>query len=178
MVGVALHVLHDQRVVDIRPIRPDDGARLQAYHGGLSEESQYRRYLAVKPRLSDADVRYLVDVDGADHFALVATCPGSGEIVAVARFIRLGGQPGTAEFAIVVGDEFHRQGLAGELMARLARAARERGVTRFRAAMLADNLAIRKLMARLAAGPVQVLERGTVLELEIELADARRAVAA
>ncbi|HEX8976053.1 MAG TPA: GNAT family N-acetyltransferase [Solirubrobacteraceae bacterium] len=175
---MALHVLHDQRVIDIRPIRPDDGDRLQAYHLGLSEESQYRRYLSVKPRLSDADVRYLVDIDGADHFALVATVPGSGEIVAVARFIRLPGEPQTAEFAIVVGDEFHRQGLAGELMRRLAGAARQRGVTRFRAALLADNLAIRKIMDRLAAGPVRVLHRGAVLELEIELPDARQAAAA
>jgi RimJ/RimL family protein N-acetyltransferase len=182
VVCVSLHVLHDQRVVDIRPIRADDGARLQAYHLGLSDESRYRRFLGVKPRLSDADTRYLVNVDGSDHFALVATCPvsadGSGKIVAVARFVRFHDEPNTAEFAIVVGDAFHGQGLAGELMNRLAEAARERGVSRFRASMLADNVAIRKIMDRLASGPVQVLQRGPVIELEIELPAVTHAAAA
>jgi RimJ/RimL family protein N-acetyltransferase len=179
---VSLHILHDQRAVDIRPIQRDDGARLQAYHLGLSDESRYRRFLGAKPRLSDADARYLVDVDGSDHFALVATCPpapgGSGQIVAVARFVRLLEAPDAAEFAIVVGDDFQRQGLGDELMKRLAAAARDRGIRRFRASMLAENVAIRRVMTHLAAGPVQVLERGPVIELEIELAGERHAAAA
>ncbi len=169
------YVLNDHRVVDIRPIRSDDGQRLQAYHLGLSDESRYRRFLSTKPRLSAADARYLVNIDGSDHFALVATSPeggqGTGSIVAVARFIRLAERHDTAEFAIVVGDDFHRQGLAGELMLRLAVAARERGIQRFRATMLADNVAIRRIMQHLAAGPVALLERGAVIELEIELDD-------
>jgi RimJ/RimL family protein N-acetyltransferase len=179
---VSLYVLNDHRVVDIRPIRPNDSHRLQAYHLGLSDESRYRRFLSVKPRLSAADARYLVDIDGSDHYALVATSPegsqGAGSIVAVARFIRLVQRRDTAEFAIVVGDEFHRQGLAGELMDRLAVAARERGIQRFQASMLADNVAIRQIMQRLAAGPVQVLERGAIIELEIELGEEIRAAAA
>jgi RimJ/RimL family protein N-acetyltransferase len=175
-------VLHDHRSVDIRPIRSDDGPRLKAYHLGLSDESRYRRFLGVKPRLSDADARYLVDVDGSDHVALVATCPatvdGSGKIAAVARFVRLREAPDAAEFAIVVGDDFQGQGLGGELMKRLAVAARARGIGRFRASMLADNVAIRRIMLQLAAGPVQVLARGPVIELEIELADGSHAAAA
>jgi RimJ/RimL family protein N-acetyltransferase len=178
VVCVALHLLNDHRVVDIRPIRSEDGTRLQTYHLGLSDESRYRRFLGVKPRLSDADARYLADVDGSNHFALVATCPATGHIVGVARFIRLGEQPDTAEFAVGVDDAFHRQGLAGELMTRLAAAARERGITHFRASMLADNRAIRKVMTRLAVGPVAVLQRGQVLELEIELAGHSQAAAA
>jgi RimJ/RimL family protein N-acetyltransferase len=178
VVFVALHLLNDQRVVDIRPIRSDDGTRLQSYHLGLSDESRYRRFLGVKPRLSDADARYLADIDGSNHFALVATCPATGEIVGVARFIRLSERPDTAEFAVGVDDAFHRQGLATELMRRLAAAARERGITRFRASMLADNRAIRKVMARLAAGPVDVLQRGQILELEIELAPQSHVAAA
>jgi hypothetical protein len=38
--------------------------------------------------------------------------------------------------------------------------------------MLADNVAIRRLMQSLAAGPVRMLQRGTVIVLEIELAAA------
>ncbi len=178
---MTLHVLNDQRVVNIRPIRPDDAPGLQTYHLGLSDRSRYSRFLGVKPRLSAADARYLVDIDGSDHFALVATATHGGRtagaLVAVARFIRLRERPDTAEFAIVVGDDFHRQGLAAELMNRLAAAAHERGIHRFRATVLADNLAVRRLMERLADGPVQVLARGPVLELEIGLRPELRAAA-
>jgi RimJ/RimL family protein N-acetyltransferase len=173
---VPTHVLDDHRKVEIRPIRADDGARLRAYHDSLSPESQYRRFLGVKPRLSEAEARYLVDVDGESHFALVATTPATApapvQIIAVARFIRVPDVPATAEFAIVVGDEYQGQGLAGALMDQLAAAAAQRGIQRFRASMLADNVAIRRLMQSLAAGPVRMLQRGTVIVLEIELAAA------
>ncbi len=138
------HTLNDGRQVAIRPIGPDDHERLRASHARLSPESRYRRFLATKPELSSADARYLVEVDGSDHLALVATLPDEPDepIVAVARYIRLPDDPAAAEYAIVVGDDYQRQGLAGELMTRLAHAAVARGVKRFRATMLADNIAI------------------------------------
>jgi RimJ/RimL family protein N-acetyltransferase len=169
---VAPHLLTDGRLVDIRPIRSDDGHRLQAAHSRLSAESRYRRFLGPKPTLTAADARYLVDVDGADHFALVATVPfgdPDGDIVAVTRFIRATDDPQVAEFAIVVGDDYQRAGLATEMLDRLARAALERGVCRFRAIMLADNLAVRRMLERLAAGELHEVRRGSLSEIEIRL---------
>ena len=153
--------------IEIRPIRLDDGARLRASHALLSDETVYRRYLSHKPQLSPADTRYLVDIDGCNHFALVATV--DGEIIAVARFIRIETEPGTAEFAIVVRDVHQRQGLATELMSRLAQAAVDRGVARFVATILADNIPIRRLIDRIAAGPVREQREGTVSEVELDL---------
>lgn len=169
------HTLNDGREVAIRPIRPDDHERLRTSHARLSPESRYRRFLGTKPELSPADARYLVEVDGSDHFALVATLPEEPDepIVAVARWIRLPDDPTAAEFAIVVGDAYQRQGLAGELMTQLAHAAVARGVKRFRASMLADNLAMHRLTAKLAAGPVRRRQLGSLSEVEIELAGAR-----
>ncbi len=169
---VNYHTLNDSREVAIRPIRPDDHERLRASHARLSPESRYRRFLGTKPELSSADARYLVEVDGSDHFALVATLPEEPDepIVAVARWIRLPDDPAAAEFAIVVGDAYQRQGLAGELMTRLAQAAVARGVKRFRASMLADNLAMHRLVAKLTAGPVGRRQLGSLSEVEIELA--------
>jgi RimJ/RimL family protein N-acetyltransferase len=184
---VASYTLNDGRRVVIRPIRPDDHERLRASHARLSPESRYRRFLAAKPELSSADARYLVEIDGSDHFALVATLAHephelggpheSGEfdeadqpIVAVARYIRLPDDPAAAEFAVVVGDAYQRQGLAGELTARLAHAAVARGVERFRATTLADNVAIHRVAAKLAAGRLARRQLGSVSEIEIELA--------
>jgi acetyltransferase len=169
------YALTDGRVVTIRPIRPDDGERLRTTHGRLSRDTQYRRYLGAKPELTPADARYLTHVDGHNHLALVAT--DGDQIVAVARFIRPPRGSRTAEFAIVVADAWQRAGLGRELLSRLAEAAAARGVERFRATALTDNLALRRMIRRIAAGPVSWETDGSTVEAEFALAaaDARAA---
>ena len=154
--------------VQIRPIDARDGERLRAYHASLSPDSQYRRFLGAKPTLSESDARYLTDIDGEDHLAYVATVAG-GQIVGVARFVRLPDVPATAEFAVVVGDAYQGRGLATELVRRLSVAASRRGIRHFRATMLSDNVAIQRLLERLAVGAVRRSRRGNITEMEIEL---------
>jgi RimJ/RimL family protein N-acetyltransferase len=186
VLGVDLHLLHDGTEVEIRPIRPDDAERLQVSHARLSPESRFRRYLSAKPTLSAADARYLAELDGSDHFALVATVTATavatggeasyedGAIIAVARYIRHPADLQTAEFAIVVDDGYHRQGLATELLGRLAAIAAGRGVYRFRASMLADNVPIRRLLDRLSTGRLVERRFGSVTEVEVELPEQGR----
>ena len=163
--------------VSIRPIRDDDHDRLRDHHERLSPESRYRRFLAAKPQLTSADARYLVEIDGCDHFALVATLPEvEGEpIVGVARFVRLPGDREVAEVAVVVNDAYQRRGMGAELVSRLAQEAVARGVRRFRATMLADNPAIHRLLENLAAGPVQRRRIGGLSEMEFPLPGAESA---
>ena len=157
--------------IAIRPIRADDGDRLRTSHDRLSPETRYRRFLAAKPQLTSADARYLAEVDGCDHFALVATRPDLPDepIVGVARFVRDATDSRTAEMAIVIGDAYQRQGLGTELVGRLAEAALERGITRFRATMFVDNRGIRRLLERLSDGPLEHRLMGSVLEVELGL---------
>ena len=168
-----IHALSDGRVVVIRPIRSDDIARLQAAHGPLSPLSRYQRFMTAKPYLSAADATYLSIVDGRNHYALVATFADSPEadeaIIAVARFVRSPDDPAAAEFAIVVGDDWQGDGLGGELMGRLVDAAVSRGVDRFQATMLADNVAIQRLSERFAEGPLRRVRRGNTFEVEFDL---------
>jgi RimJ/RimL family protein N-acetyltransferase len=158
-------------VVTIRPIQADDTERLQLSHDRLSPESRYRRFMSAKPHLTAADARYLVDIDGCHHYALVATVaePEGEAIIAVARFVRQPDDPRAAEFAIVVGDQWQRQGLGGELLGRLADAAVTRGVERFRAAMLTDNVAIHCLVGRFAGTVTHRTRSGNLSEVEFEL---------
>ena len=172
-----IHSLSDGRVVVIRPIRPDDVERLREAHGRLSPLTRYRRFMTSKPYLSSADAMYLANIDGCDHYALVATFAESenegdeAPIIGVARFVRSPGNPSppTAEFAIVVGDEWQGEGIGRELMGRLVDAAVTRGVLRFQATMFADNVAIRRLAERSAAGPMRRLRRGNTFEVEFAL---------
>ncbi len=168
---MALFIASDGTRIEIRPIRRDDAQRLRGAYARLSPESRYRRFLGVKPVLSSGDVRYLVDVDGANHFALVATITDGDDesIVAVARFVRLVEDPATAEFAIVVGDDYQRQGLATEMLRRLAAASQERGIDRWHATTLTDNVAIQRLIERLADGEIAAVRRGSVTEIDFPL---------
>lgn len=157
--------------VAIRPIRPDDAPRLQAAFKRLDPETRYRRFLAIKPHLSDGDARYLAGADGRDHVALVATpVDGSEEIIAVARFVRLRHDPRAAEFAIVVEDRFQGKGLGRALLERLVGEALARGVERFAAVMLSDNVAARRLFMQLAGSFLRHRRDGSLEELEFELA--------
>jgi acetyltransferase len=171
---VDLYALPDGRVVVIRSIRPDDVERLRAAHGRLSPLTRYRRFMTSKPYLSAADATYLADIDGRSHYALVATfAEQEGDegapIIAVARFVRSAGDTAVAEFAIVVGDDWQGAGIGRELMGRLVDAAVTRGVRRFQAMMLADNVAIQRLAERFAAGPLRRLRRGSTFEVEFDL---------
>ena len=166
-----MRTLPDGTPILIRPIEPGDKARLSAALGRLSQETIHRRFLAAKPRLSSAELRYLTEVDGHDHVALVAFLAGDPDsIVAVARCVRLVDAADTAEFAIVVGDPLQGRGLGSLLARELATAARSAGIRRFSATMAGENVAVRRLIAHFT----RTLERDHVAdgvrEVVVELA--------
>ncbi len=162
--------LKSGRTVLIRPIASDDGPRLRAAYDRLSPESKYRRFLAPKPHLSTSETRYLVQIDGRDHVALVATSVDEPDyILAVARYVRLDEDPEQAEFAIVVGDPYQQDGLGTALMERLRTAAAANGITSFKATMLAENLPAHHLVRAFAGVPAAERHLGTVDEFEVDL---------
>jgi RimJ/RimL family protein N-acetyltransferase len=166
-----LHALPDGTKILLRPIEAADKARLADAHGRLSEETVRRRYLAAKPRVTSSDLRYLTEVDGQNHLALVALLADEPEtIVAVARCVRLASTPDTAEFAVVVGDAFQRRGLGTLLARELATAARAAGIRRFAATMLGDNVAVRRVMATISAHLELDRMDGGLREVVVDLA--------
>jgi RimJ/RimL family protein N-acetyltransferase len=142
--------LSDDRLVFVRPINPADKEMLQESLAHLSESSRQRRFLGPKKRFSTKELRYLTEVDGHDHFALVVLpADERHDIVAVARFVRLADDPKAAEAAIVVDDEYQHAGLGTLLARRLADAAREHGVERLTASIASDNRPALKLMRQI-----------------------------
>jgi RimJ/RimL family protein N-acetyltransferase len=135
----------------IREIRPSDRALLEHSRERFSDESMRKRFLGPKPRLTTSELRYLTEVDGHHHHALVAVLlEDLTSIVAVGRFVRLPEDPATAEAAIIVADELQGQGLGKRMAQQLADAGRDRGVRRFTASMLTDNRAALALMRTLS----------------------------
>ena len=150
----------------MRPIEPDDKDGLHAAFERLSEQSRYQRFLTPLSELSDSQLRYLTEVDHRDHEALVASEP-DGTIVGVARFVRLD-DPSRAEAAVTVIDDWQGRGLGTALTQLLAERAREEGLERFTALLLAGNEQMHDVLASL--GPSHVISRdaGTV-KIEVEL---------
>jgi RimJ/RimL family protein N-acetyltransferase len=143
--------LPDGAPILIRPIRADDKRMLETGLRHLSPRSVQRRFLTPKRSFSRAELRYLTEVDGRDHVALVAEYPGDPvrRLIAVARFVRLSEDPQVAEAAIVVADDWQRRGLGSLLAAELAAEARELGIRRFTATMASDNVPAKRLLDKL-----------------------------
>lgn len=160
--------LRDGSEVVVRPIRPDDRQLLREAFERLGAESRYRRFLMPVARLSGGMLTYLTQVDHHDHEALVALDAATEEGVAIARFVRSTARPDSAEAAVTVADAWQGRGLGTLLVELLAARAREEGITRFTALMLAENDEMRDLLQRV--GPVRVVDQqnGTV-EVEVEL---------
>lgn len=128
-------LLRNGRPIHLRPITPDDGDALRAFHASLSDRTVYFRFFSAKPRLTDADVTYFTAVDHRQRVALVAV--DAEGIVGVGRFDVIDGT--RAEVAFVIRDDMQGLGLGSVLLEHLAAAARERGVRRFVAEVLPEN---------------------------------------
>jgi RimJ/RimL family protein N-acetyltransferase len=163
---MSLTVLRDGSKVAIRQVRSTDAALLADGFARLSERSRQLRFLGVKNHLTVAELRYLTDVDHHDHEALGALSR-DGRGVGVARFIRDAEDPGSAEFAITIVDEWQGRGLGTKLLELLSDRARHEGVARFTGAVAADNIASSKMVRN--AGGVVISSRRGVCEYEIRL---------
>lgn len=144
--------LRDGTKTKLRPIRPDDKQLLLEGFERLSPESRYTRFFTSKNELSKEELRYLTEVDGVDHFAILAVRQpllAKQEAIGVGRFVRLVDQPETAEPAVTVADDHQAQGLGTILFHRLADAAWERGIRQFRCELLAENKRMRRLLSEL-----------------------------
>ena len=166
-----LYTLPSGSRVQIRPIAADDKDKLARGLRQLSDASIRKRFLAAKPRFTGAELRYLTEVDGFNHIALVAVLADDpDQLVAVARCVRLPDRPATAEMAIVVGDPWQGQGLGRALATVLADAALAVGIRRFAATMLGDNEPARRLMRTFASRLQEGHVYGGVREVLVDLA--------
>jgi GNAT superfamily N-acetyltransferase len=123
--------------VATRPVRPEDRALLYRMWPRLSRDTVYRRFHAPVRTLPDEAVRHLVTVDHDLREAVVGIV--GGEVVGIARYDRSPTDPGTAEFAILVEDDWQGVGLGRQLLRELIALAGRRGVHTLTAAVQRDN---------------------------------------
>ncbi len=146
----------------VRGIRPDDEPALRAAFAQLSPSARYARFRGVGTP-SDAQWRYLADVDGERHVAMVAIDP-AGEIVGVARFV-CGRELGQAEVAFTIADKLQRMGLGRILLETLLPLARSRGVNTLVAYTSAENQGMVRLFLSRGGRHVSTHQGEAVLTL-------------
>jgi acetyltransferase len=133
----------------IRPIRPEDEPAMVRFHAELTEATVYSRYfelLGLSARTAHERLTRVCFNDYDREIALVAETAGDDgapTIAAVGRLSKAHATP-SAEFAILVGDRWQRRGLGTELLRRLVGIARDEGLERVWAEMLAGNTGMRR----------------------------------
>ena len=79
--------LLDGRPVLVRAIRPEDKAMLREGFRRLSPQSVYLRFFQAKKELSEAELRYLTEVDFQSHVALLVILDEEGPELGIGRTI-------------------------------------------------------------------------------------------
>lgn len=133
------------RQVTIRPCTPADAPLIAAMYAQLSPRTLFLRYCSYRHVSGEEEAARLCGADPQDLVVLLAL--SEGEVVGIAELGRIRGDCGEA--AIVVRDDCQGQGIGTALGRELISVAREMGIHRLQAYMLAENHAMRRLIAKL-----------------------------
>jgi GNAT superfamily N-acetyltransferase len=158
--------LRDGTPIAVRAIRPDDRERIIAAFKQLDAETIYTRFFSPKKELNEDD---LGRIDASDfvHAAVLVATLGSGAdeiIIGGGAYTVLERPDGarTAELSFTIEEDYQRQGLSSLFMALLAEIARERGIARFEAEVLAGNTPMLKVFQHSGLPMTRHIEDGVV----------------
>lgn len=140
--------LKDGSPMSMRPIRPDDAGRENAFVAKLSDASRYARFQHAVASLSPEMIVRFTQLDYDREMALLLLSPAGDEILGVARYFPNPDRV-SAEFACVVADAWAGRGAGSVLMRALIDCAREAGYQRLEGDVLHTNNAMLALAARL-----------------------------
>jgi acetyltransferase len=139
--------LKNQKMLTIRPIRPEDEPYMAQFFKHLSEKSVLERYFQVLSYDELTKHERLIGVCFNDYdreIALVCENEEEKKIIAVARFFKI---PSTqnASFSILIQDEYHHQGLGTYLVKKLMQIAKEEKIEHLIATMRKENQEMKKI---------------------------------
>ncbi|MGY1616263.1 GNAT family N-acetyltransferase [Geodermatophilus sp. SYSU D00691] len=163
----------DGGTAHLRPITPEDSDGLVGLMERSSDQTRYYRFFGPMKKLSDRDLHRFTHVDHVDRVAFVLVL--GGDVIGVGRYDRL---PGTdeAEVAFLIEDAHQGRGLGSVLLEHLAAAARERGVAKFVAEVLAQNSRMVRVFLDAGYEPRREYEDG-VVHLTFPIAQTETALA-
>ena len=135
-------VLRDGGTLRLRAPLAADGHALLAFFEGLSDESRFLRFHGFR-RIESGLVEPLLDPDWSERGTLagwLADRDREERVVAVGSYTRISGST-RAEMAFAVDDSEQGRGIGTRLLEQLAGRARDAGIDRFVAEVMASNAA-------------------------------------
>ncbi len=146
--------LNNEKIVILRPIRPEDEKMLIEFHKTLLTDSVRQRYLKaleLDERIAHERLVRMCCIDYDRCIAMVAEIrePGSVQpsIIGVIRLLRI---PGTknGDFRIIIADPYHNQGLGTQMFKQIISMAKEEGMEALEASILKENQLMIKMCER------------------------------
>jgi acyl-CoA synthetase (NDP forming)/GNAT superfamily N-acetyltransferase len=152
-------LLTDGAVITLRSVVPSDEPALTAMYERTTPDSLRFRFFAYSHRAGRLDVARLLRAPSREHVAVIAVnhteVLGVGSIEGTAKH-------DTAEFALLVDDVHHSEGVGTLLIEHLVAAARTAGYRQLRADVLADNSAMLHVLRDLGADVQTSMSQGAV----------------
>jgi acetyltransferase len=141
--------LKNGREVLLRPIRPEDEPLEAELVQRTSRESLYFRFFGYVPGIDHKMLSRFTHIDYDREMAIVALAEKDGreQIVGVVRIVGDGWRE-TCEYAILVADDWHGQGLGSVLTDYIVEIARAQGYQRITASFLKVNGGMRRLFEK------------------------------
>ena len=158
----SVETLRDGRRVEIRALRPEDWKGLVEAVNRSSVESVRRRFFSVRRHFSEREIDLFTKIDFVSHVALVVVAEEGGgpHIIGSGRYIEV--EPGRAEIAFALVDEYQGLGIGASLMRHLAALARDAGLRELIAEVLPENLAMLKVFQKSGLNPATTRDAGVI----------------
>ncbi len=135
---------------EIRPISPTDKIPLQVGLQMMSPESIRQRFFSAKKEFSEQELKFLTEVDQDNHLAYVAVHHKDGHLfpAGVIRAIRKKDHEHMAEIGITIVDCYQGKKLGTQLLAAIAKRAKEVGISVLYGDYHTSNLKMVKLLEK------------------------------
>lgn len=140
----------DSTPLTVRPIRPEDEPAMVKFHHGLSERSVQLRYfhpMKLTQRVAHERLIRVCFNDYDREWALVVEHAAEGkpsEIIGVGRLSKQPGQK-TAEFAVLISDQWQNRGIGSELLKSLIQIAKDEKLAHITADMMSENVEMQRI---------------------------------
>ncbi len=134
----------------LRPVKISDEPLVKDFFYSLSDKSLYRRFSSARTDMPHERLQDFVIIDYTKEMVILAVKEHEGkeEILGLGQYgINEGTR--TAEVALVVRDDYQRQGLGTELLTYLTQLAKKQGLLGFTAEVLVENRPMFRLFEKM-----------------------------
>lgn len=167
---LATYPLADGAIVRFRHVRPDDQPLITEGIRTSSRETLLHRFFSPIRSVAPDQLRRMLAIDRARETCVVGVVETGGvtRIICGARYVRLP-EPGRAEIAFTVHDDFQHRGLGTFLLKLLARMAARDGLRWFEADVMTSNRKMLNLFRKEVPGLTKTRRMGDVQHIAFEV---------